>query len=55
MSTEETSVAIASDITEEEVRNDVMNFANVLFERGMTDDPLGIARAGRTAISKIHG
>jgi hypothetical protein len=34
-----------NDITEENVRNDVMVFANVLFERGMTDDPLGVVDA----------
>ena len=31
-----------NDITEEEVRKDVMVFANVLFERRMTDEPLGV-------------
>ncbi|HEY1465035.1 MAG TPA: hypothetical protein VGF44_16580 [Terriglobales bacterium] len=31
---------MANDITEEEVRNDEMVFANFLFERGMTDDPV---------------
>ena len=36
---------MVNEITEEEVRNDVMVFANVLFERGMTDDPLGIVDA----------
>jgi hypothetical protein len=33
---------MAKEITEDEVREDVMVFANVLFERGMTDDPLGV-------------
>lgn len=32
---------MANDITEEEVPKDVMVCANVLFERGITDDPLG--------------
>ena len=36
---------MVNEITEEEVRNDVMVFANVLFERGMTEDPLGIVDA----------
>ena len=36
---------MANDITEEEVRNDVRVFANVLFECGMTDDPLGVVNA----------
>jgi hypothetical protein len=36
---------MVNDITEEEVRKDVMVFANVLFERGMTDDPLGVVDA----------
>ena len=36
---------MAKEITEEEVRDDVMVFANVLFERGMTDDPQGIVDA----------
>jgi hypothetical protein len=34
-----------NDITEENVRNDVMVFANILFERGMTDDPLSVVNA----------
>ena len=33
---------MVNDITENEVRNDVMVFANLLFERGMTDDRLGV-------------
>ena len=33
---------MANEITEEEVRDDVMVFANVLFERGMTDDRLSV-------------
>jgi hypothetical protein len=33
---------MTKEITEDEVRKDVMVFANVLFERGMTDEPLGI-------------
>ena len=33
---------MAEEITEDEVRNDVTVFANLLFERGMTDDPLGV-------------
>ena len=36
---------MAKEITEDEVRNDVMAFANVLVERGMTDDPLGVVDA----------
>jgi len=36
---------MVNDITEEEVRKDVMVFANVLFERGMTDDRLGVVDA----------
>ena len=36
---------MANETTEEEVRHDVMVFANVLFERGITDDPIGIVDA----------
>jgi hypothetical protein len=36
---------MANDVTEEGVRNDVMVFANILFERGMTDDPLDVVDA----------
>ncbi|HSY99994.1 MAG TPA: hypothetical protein VK788_10880 [Terriglobales bacterium] len=36
---------MAKEITEDEVRKDVMVFANVLFERGMTDDPQGVVDA----------
>jgi hypothetical protein len=36
---------LAKEITEEEVRDDVMVFANVLFERGMTDDRLSVVDA----------
>jgi hypothetical protein len=36
---------MAREITEEEVRDDVMVFANVLFERGMTDDRLSVVDA----------
>lgn len=33
---------MVNDITEEEVRKDVLVFANVLFERGMTAEPLSV-------------
>jgi hypothetical protein len=33
---------MAKEITEEEVRDDVMVFANVLFERDMTEDRLSV-------------
>lgn len=36
---------MAREITEDEVRKDVMVFANILFERGITDDPLGVVDA----------
>ena len=36
---------MANETTEEEVRNDVRVFANFLFERGITDDPLDIVDA----------
>ncbi len=36
---------MVNEITEEEVRNDVTGSANVLFERGMTDDPVGVVDA----------
>ena len=36
---------MTKQITEDEVRKDVLVFAKVLFERGMTDDPLGIVDA----------
>ena len=34
-----------NDITEEEVRKDVMVFANLMFEGGITDDPLSVVDA----------
>ena len=33
---------MAKEIMEDEVRDDVMDFANLLFERAVTDDPLGV-------------
>jgi len=36
---------MTKEITEDEVRKDVMVFANILFERGMTDDLLGVVDA----------
>jgi hypothetical protein len=39
---------MAKEITEDEVRKDEMVFANILFERGMTDDPLGVVDAWRS-------
>jgi hypothetical protein len=33
---------MVNDITEKEVRKDVLVFANVLFERGMADEPLRV-------------
>lgn len=36
---------MTKEITEDEVRKDVMVFANILFERGITDDRLGVVDA----------